>query len=668
MQSSLLPEYTLPIDSSFDVAFADRLARYETYNKHHYRPNTYLHKWWGRRCGSTFRAILKGFVENPEQSDYYTSRGLEGKVILDPMMGGGTTIHEAIRLGANVIGVDLDPIPVLQARASLTAMSLPRIRSAFGQFFDVLRDSIGPQFFTHCPTCQEQIPLWYSLYGLKRSCSCRDVLVVDSLVIRYRAGGTALGLCPCCGQLIAGDDHDCNEGVQPYIIEKSQQHCPDCHGIYQDRLEIPYYDRYELLVIAGYCHRHGLFLKNPDLFDWELLDQANKVRSRLGFTNESFEIQPGDKSTHLMRRGIINYLDLFSSRQLAFLEQAIESLPGEDPVIRLNLAMLLSTSLEFNTMLCGFKGVSTRRAGAVRHAFSHHGYSFPYTALELNPVYPRRASGTLLKLFHSRIDRGRRWAEAPRERVVGSKSTRFVVVDGERDSGQEVQNLANLFKGTQKFYLRQDSAATLSIADGLVDAVITDPPYFDSIQYGDLSAFFRVWLKKMLPEEAVWDYDQASAAVSSEQKVDNNQYVRLMSGIFQECARVLKPGKGRLIFTFHHWQPRAWAALSIALYQAQFRLVNRYVVHAEHPISVHINKMRALTHDAIMVFVPREYTGPRQWARPSVLMANDEQAKDSFRFTEICADCLGWILEQTDLDAKMIETYWFEQLRQTLIL
>lgn len=30
------------------------------------------------------------------------------------MMGGGTILHEAIRLGANVIGYDIDPIPVLQ--------------------------------------------------------------------------------------------------------------------------------------------------------------------------------------------------------------------------------------------------------------------------------------------------------------------------------------------------------------------------------------------------------------------------------------------------------------------------------------------------------------------------------------------------------------------------
>jgi putative DNA methylase len=108
------------IDNFFPEQLAEELARQEAFNKHLYRPNTYLHKWWARRCGSTFRTILKQFVSDPERRDYYAPGGLEGKIVLDPMMGGGTTLHEAIRLGANVIGADIDPIPVVQARATLT--------------------------------------------------------------------------------------------------------------------------------------------------------------------------------------------------------------------------------------------------------------------------------------------------------------------------------------------------------------------------------------------------------------------------------------------------------------------------------------------------------------------------------------------------------------------
>ncbi len=115
---------SLAIDEYFPEALTNELAKQEAFNKHLFRPNTYLHKWWARRCGSTFRAILKQFVPDPERQDYYAPGGLEGKIVLDPMMGGGTTLHEAIRLGANVIGADIDPIPVVQARPSHTVVKL----------------------------------------------------------------------------------------------------------------------------------------------------------------------------------------------------------------------------------------------------------------------------------------------------------------------------------------------------------------------------------------------------------------------------------------------------------------------------------------------------------------------------------------------------------------
>lgn len=109
-----VPLSRVPIDESFPEREANELAQIESFNKHLFRPNTYLHKWWARRAGTTFRFILKQLVTDASLRDYYAAGGLEGITILDPMMGGGTTLHEAIRLGANVIGCDLDPIPVLQ--------------------------------------------------------------------------------------------------------------------------------------------------------------------------------------------------------------------------------------------------------------------------------------------------------------------------------------------------------------------------------------------------------------------------------------------------------------------------------------------------------------------------------------------------------------------------
>lgn len=85
------------LHNGFSETLANQLALAEAFNKHLFRPNTYLHKWWARRCGSTCRAILKQFAANLHQRDYYAPGGLHGKIVLNPMMGGGTTLHEALR-------------------------------------------------------------------------------------------------------------------------------------------------------------------------------------------------------------------------------------------------------------------------------------------------------------------------------------------------------------------------------------------------------------------------------------------------------------------------------------------------------------------------------------------------------------------------------------------
>ena len=187
-----------PIDAHFDVGLANSIAELESYNKHLYRPNTYLHKWWARRCGSTFRLILKHLVHDEYQRNYYTPGGLAGKIILDPMMGGGTTLHEAIRLEANVIGADIDPIPILQARATLSEIPLIRLETAFEQFYQTLRGELAAHFMTKCPTCGQATDIGFTLYGLQKTCQCGPVLLVNSLALRYESDGTVIRLCSQC--------------------------------------------------------------------------------------------------------------------------------------------------------------------------------------------------------------------------------------------------------------------------------------------------------------------------------------------------------------------------------------------------------------------------------------------------------------------------------------
>jgi len=263
----------IPIDNFFPEDAANKLAALESYNKHLYRPNTYLHKWWARRSGTTFRHILKQLVDNPGKQDFYEGGGLEGKIILDPMIGGGTTLHEAIRMGANVIGMDIDPIPVLQAKASLTQASLNHKKVIFSEFIETLQHKLGHFFKTDCPICGKESEMQFVLYGLRKKCSCREVIVIDSLVLRH-GNHSDVNICPLCHEVYTGETHNCRGLANSPLMVKGDRHCEKCHMPYVDILDEPFFDRYIPLVNTGECSGHGTFFKNIDNSDLKRIHEA----------------------------------------------------------------------------------------------------------------------------------------------------------------------------------------------------------------------------------------------------------------------------------------------------------------------------------------------------------------------------------------------------------
>jgi DNA modification methylase len=644
----------LAIDRHFPESFADTLSRLEVYNKHLFRPNTYLHKWWARRCGSTFRTILKQFVVDPKLRDYYAPGGLEGRIVLDPMMGGGTTLHEAIRLGANVIGADIDPIPIIQARASLSPVTLSDLQLAFERFFADLYGHIGHLFQTECPECGDATDLQYTLHGLRKRCGCGEVVQIDSYLLRQEAERD-FQICPDTWEIVTGPcDHEPKQPIAERLVLKTETRCPDCGQKYQELLDTPFYARYVPIAIVGQCERHGLFLRTPSSADLARIVQANELRTDLDFgLADNFAVQNGPKSGDLIRHKVLNYLDAFSSRQLLTIHHALRILGELERPIRLNLALLVSTSLEFNSMLCGYKGSSKNRPGAIRHVFALHAYSFPYTAAENNPVNRRRSSGNLQQLFQDRIVRGRKWSVSPIERRIDQAGkTSLVEIPGEWDGGVEVSSQTDLQQDTHRFWLIHGDSSRLPVADHSVDFVVTDPPYYDNVQYSDLAAFFRVWLAHLLPDEIDWHYDENRSAVATKSDQGDTGFVTGLSGIFRECARVLKPNKGRLVFTFHHWDPNAWAELSVALQSAGFRLVNAHVVFSENPVSVHINNLNAIQHDTILVLEIGDEAAIPHW-----IPLDSIDTSDSATFCWQCGAALGWMLEN-NLTGIEIRTLW----------
>ncbi len=649
-----------PIDERFPEEAINELSRLESYNKHLYRPNTYLHKWWARRSGAIFRQILKQLVADPIKRDFYAPGGLENIVILDPMMGGGTILHEAIRMGANVAGVDIDPIPMVQAKATLTMIPLSHKQTVFEKFFATLSHSLSPFYKTTCPDCANNAEMQFVLYGLRRRCACQEALFVDSFLLRENHGDD-IYICPTCREVYRGAQHHCStqtisQATRP-LIEKGTRRCPTCDEVFEDILDEPFPERYTPLVIVGRCPEHGQFFKAVDSDDLARISEAVEAAQDLDFADcQDFHIPSGPKSDDLLGRNVMSYLHLFTPRQLLYLGYSATLLSDLPEAHRRWLALLISTSLDFNSILCGYKGAGINRPGAIRHVFSHHAYSFPYTALENNPIFSQKRSGTLKRLYNDRIVRAGKWAIEPIERYIDGQRREKVAIQGEIDGGTPVDDgndWRELLRGNRRFLVIQADSAALDIPENMIDYVITDPPYYDSVQYSDLSTFFRVWLRLFLPEEADWRYDPLASAVSEGNAPGRRKYGQVLEAIWKKCHRALNKEHGRLIFTFHHWDPDAWAELTLSLKRAGFVLVNRWVVFSENPASVHIRDLKALKHDVILVLKPED-AGEADIAWPRPPQAN---VTDSYTFCRDCGAILGWLLS-TDLDETTIRQQW----------
>ena len=641
-------EQCLPLDQ------LNALARMESYNKHYYRPANYVHKWWARRLGSVFRTILLSTFADEEQDVwqlYYEGADL-GKVVLDPFMGGGTTVTEALRLGCKVIGSDLNPVAWWTVRQAVSPVTPQELDAAFAQIETAVADRLLALYKTTCPICQEEADAVHVLWVKLAPCmGCgHSVALHPSYVLHYRQGNATL-FCPACNHVFSSHAPEqqascpaCAHAFKPKqgVVKGSAFTCPEC-GRKQTSLEATRANSgvldqrmYALIVL---CPEHAQVFKAPDALDADryqaIVAEFEHRRDTLPFPRQ--EIPPGLKTNDLRNHSYRYWYELFNPRQLLALGTLLETILAlEDGAIRDLMITLFSSSLEFNNLFCSYKGGHARRPGAVRHIFSHHAFVLPRQALENNLWGVNRSSGSFSALYRSRLRSSREYALAPVERVIREgRVVAKVLIPGERIAATLADDFASLsdVRGNA-LLLCQDSSRLDQIPDDSVDAVITDPPYFDNVQYSELADFFYVWLRLALKDqypafEPELTPKAAEVVANPAQGKGTGFYLDGLATVFCECHRVLK-GDGLLVFTFHHKDPTAWASVLQAVLDASFSVRATYPVLAEMGQSVHIQGQEAMEYDAIIVCGKCESAPAIEWQELECLVwerAQEAQAQ-----------------------------------------
>lgn len=139
--------------------------------------------------------------------------------------------------------------------------------------------------------------------------------------------------------------------------------------------------------------------------------------------------------------------------------------------------------------------------------------------------------------------------------------------------------------------LQRSSATSMSIESESLDAVITDPPYFDSVPYADLSDYFYVWLKRSIghlyPEhfssqltpkknEAIMEPSRHGG----DKKKAAQFYEEMMHKAFCEASRVLKPN-GMMVVVYAHKTTSGWSTLIDSLRRAGFTITEAWPLDTE---------------------------------------------------------------------------------------
>ena len=165
--------------------------------------------------------------------------------------------------------------------------------------------------------------------------------------------------------------------------------------------------------------------------------------------------------------------------------------------------------------------------------------------------------------------------------------------------------------------------AMAHLADGAVDVVVMDPPYYDNVMYGELSDFFYVWLKRtagllypdlfIAPLTDKQNEAVANPALHRGQKgakaLAGLDYQRKMAAIFSECRRVLK-ADGVMTLMFTHKATGAWDALTKGLMDAGFAITASWPINTEAEGSLHIKDKSGANSTVLLVCRPRPARDP----------------------------------------------------------
>jgi putative DNA methylase len=348
-------------------------------------------------------------------------------------------------------------------------------------------------------------------------------------------------------------------------IDRGNLVCPCCRNTTENRiLKQQFYDGKieDRLLVVIWDSPTGKNYKTPTEADINTLQKLPEITYR---PSEALPVTY-TKAMAFCLWNFNTWGDIFTNRELVFLNNFADSISKLESFVdkeyRLAIKIYLSILFDRITSRQTSFGLWNITAETIEHPFGKQAIQMVFDYPESNP-FSDSGGGTL-----SQLD----WII----RYIESESISF-----------NPSTCVNASSGDKNQFAAKD-----------LNAVITDPPYYDAVAYADLSDFFYVWLKRALGLEMPLNFatpqtpksEECTALKHHRDEDSTKAKLHFESKLLQIFEAIEHQTSDLVSIMYAHQSTAAWTTLCDSILGANMNITGSWAIDTERTSGTKVDK------------------------------------------------------------------------------
>lgn len=404
-------------------------------------------------------------------------------------------------------------------------------------------------------------------------------------------------------------------------ISRGNLNCPICGSITENsELKKQFYDGSieDRLIAVIYESHKGKSYRLPNETDLKALNNLSPISYK---PNEKLPISYS-KAMAFCLWNFNTWGDIFTHRELIFLNEFTDSVNDlgqfEDENYRVAVKTYLAILFDRIASRQTSFGLWNTKAETIEHPFGKQAIQMVFDYPESNP-FSESGGGLLSQL---------QWIV----RYIEGESIFF----------------------NSAYCVNASSGEKSQFSSKYINAVVTDPPYYDVVAYADLSDFFYVWLKKILGQDLPLNFatpqtpkDEECTALKHHRDEDKNKAkLHFENKLLQIFDSIEHQTSDLVSIMYAHQSTEAWTTLCDSILGARMNITGSWAIDTERTSGTKTDKA-FLSSSVTVSCRPAQkigygdYKEVKKAIETTVAREVDELYKLGFRGADLLTACFG---------------------------